>query len=54
VAIALFVKQKSGKRCKVFHTDLYGLREIKYDWLDNNTLEKKITSRFSRKVLITF
>jgi len=37
----LFVKQKSGKRCKVFHTDLYGLREIKYDWLDNNTLEKK-------------
>lgn len=36
VAIALFVKQKNKKDCKVFHSDLYGLREIKYDWLDDN------------------
>jgi len=33
VAIALFVKQKNKKGCKVFHSDLYGLRGSKYDWL---------------------
>jgi predicted helicase len=36
VAIALFVKQKDKKGCKVFHADLYGFREVKYDWLNNN------------------
>jgi hypothetical protein len=36
VAIALFVKQKNKKGCAVFHTDQYGLRETKYDWLDSN------------------
>jgi len=36
VAIALFVKQKNKKGCKVFHSDLYGLRAKKYDWLKSN------------------
>ena len=41
VAIAVFVKQKNKKGCKVFHNDLYGLREVKYDWLDNNNFQTK-------------
>jgi len=36
VAIALFVKQKNKKGCKVFHSDLYGSRAKKYDWLKSN------------------
>ena len=36
VAIAVFVKQKEKKGCKVFHADLYGLREEKYQWLEKN------------------
>lgn len=41
VAIALFVKQKAKKECKVFHSDLYGLREVKYDWLENKNFSRK-------------
>ncbi|UCE08703.1 MAG: N-6 DNA methylase, partial [bacterium] len=41
VAIALFIKQKDKKGCKVYHRDLYGLREIKYDWLFKNSFNKK-------------
>jgi len=40
VAIVLFVKQKAKKGCKVFHTDLYGLREVKYDWLEKNNFQQ--------------
>lgn len=35
-AIALFIKQKDKKGCKVYHADRYGLRNIKYNWLDSN------------------
>jgi len=41
VAIALFVKNKEPKESRVFHTDLYGLREEKYDWLDANNFTIK-------------
>jgi hypothetical protein len=41
VAIALFIKQKGKQGCRVFHRDLYGLREEKYDWLSNNVLNKQ-------------
>jgi predicted helicase len=34
VSIALFIKEKNKKGCKVFHSDLYGLRNEKYKWLD--------------------
>ncbi len=41
VAIALFIKNKKAKEPKVFHLDLYGLREEKYEWLDNNGFSKE-------------
>jgi len=41
VAITLFIKQKNKKGCKVYHKNLYGLREIKYDWLFETTFNKK-------------
>ncbi|HAF62554.1 MAG TPA: DNA methyltransferase, partial [Anaerolineaceae bacterium] len=36
VAIALFLKYEKGKKGKVFQGDVYGLREEKYQWLDEN------------------
>ncbi|MDZ4203523.1 MAG: type ISP restriction/modification enzyme [Bacteroidales bacterium] len=40
-AIALFVKQKNRKGCKVYHADQYGLREVKYDWLNSNDFKQE-------------
>jgi len=40
VAIALFVKNKEKKESFVYHADLYGLRQEKYDWLDKNEFLK--------------
>jgi predicted helicase len=34
VAIAIFIKHKNKKECKVSHTEIYGLREKKYEWLN--------------------
>ncbi len=39
VAVALFIKQKGKKGCKVFHTEKFGLREVKYDWLDAHEIK---------------
>ncbi|MDD3656470.1 MAG: N-6 DNA methylase [Atribacterota bacterium] len=36
VSIALFIKNKDKKEPAIYHADLYGLREEKYDWLDEN------------------
>jgi len=36
VAIAFFIKNKGGKSKKVFHSELYGEREKKYEWLLKN------------------
>ena len=44
-AIAIFVKTKNNKGCKVYHQNLFGLREEKYDWLKRNHLRKKIMNR---------
>jgi predicted helicase len=41
VAIALFVKKKKSKGCKVYHRDIYGLREEKYGWLDRKPFKNK-------------
>lgn len=41
VAIALFVKKKKGKGCKVYHRDIYGLREEKYSWLEKKDFKRK-------------
>ena len=40
VAIALFVKNKKQKESSIYHSDLFGLRQEKYDWLDNNEFLK--------------
>lgn len=52
VAIALFVKKKPDskkekKTAKVFHMDLYGLREEKGKWLDKHKLNVKNYTRLS-------
>ena len=41
VAIALFIKQKDKRVCKVYHQDLYGLRQEKYQWLLTNRFIKR-------------
>jgi len=41
VAIAIFVKIKNGKGCKIFYNDLFGLREKKYHWLDKEIFNSK-------------
>lgn len=41
VAIALFVKKKNTKGCKIYHRDHFGLREEKYKWLDKHELKVK-------------
>lgn len=39
-AIAILVKIKNGKGCKIYHTDLFGLRKEKYGWLEKKAFEK--------------
>jgi predicted helicase len=45
VAIALFVRNKNQKESQVFHADIYGLRENKYNWLDKNKFLKRNYTR---------
>ncbi len=40
-AIILMVKGISAKEKKVSHHELFGLRQFKYDWLDNNQFHAK-------------
>jgi len=40
-AIALFVKLKDSNDCKVYHGDLFGIREAKYEWLDSKDFTSK-------------
>ncbi|MCI0493413.1 N-6 DNA methylase, partial [candidate division KSB1 bacterium] len=47
VAIALFVKMKNKKGLKVFHHDLFGLREEKYQWLE----DKKFSSKNYKEII---
>jgi hypothetical protein len=41
VAVALMVKKKGKKKspCRMFHADLWGRREEKYDWLSGNDIK---------------
>lgn len=41
VAIALFIRNKEPKESQVYHSDLYGLRHKKYNWLNNNEFKKE-------------
>ena len=40
-AIAVFVKTKGTRGCKVYHRDIQGLREEKYDWLEKKSFKIK-------------
>jgi len=40
-AIAIFVKQKEKSDCKVYHAELFGKRQNKYEWLDAHQLDIK-------------
>ncbi|MBW2169734.1 MAG: DNA methyltransferase, partial [Deltaproteobacteria bacterium] len=40
VAIALFVKKQGKKGCKVYHSERWGLRDKKYEWLQKNNIKK--------------
>lgn len=39
-AIALFVKEEKKKGCEVFHIDLFGSRNSKFDWLNNKIFDQ--------------
>lgn len=39
VAIAFFLKKKTNEMCKVYHADLWGERERKYEWLSKYTFK---------------
>ncbi len=41
VAIALFIKNKKPDSSKVFHADMFGLREEKYAWLEQTDFFKE-------------
>ncbi len=48
VAIALFVKKKGLKK-KIFHSELWGVREHKYDWLNNHDIKTTKWKRINPK-----
>ena len=39
VAIAIFIKELGKKGNTIYHSDLWGLREDKYSWLENNDIK---------------
>lgn len=42
VAISIFVKRQNNKKhsANIYHSDLYGLRDYKYSWLNFNSIDK--------------
>ena len=50
VAIAIFIK-KRGKRkdCNIYHSDVWGLRDDKYNWLQTNDLKTTKWKKISPK-----
>ncbi len=46
-AIILMVKGIDTKEKRVLHHELFGLRQIKYDWLDNNQFQTKTYQELS-------
>jgi predicted helicase len=39
VAIAFFIKYKNGKKKQVYHQEIFGLRETKYEWLNKRDIK---------------
>ena len=40
-AIAIMIKKKKDKACKIYHHDIFGLREDKYQWLEKTSFKAK-------------
>lgn len=40
VAISFFIKYKEKKKTKIFHSEIFGLREEKYNWLSKHDIKK--------------
>jgi len=38
VAIAIFIKHKNAKHKLIVHNEIFGLREVKYDWLNKHNV----------------
>lgn len=50
VAISLFIKKKGEKKkCKVSHSEIWGLRDYKYDWLLENNIKTVDWTKISPK-----
>ena len=49
VAIALFVKKRGNKGCRVYHSERWGLRDKKYGWLQKNDIKKTKWKRLHPK-----
>jgi len=47
VAIGLFIKNIDPVDCKVYHLDLFGTREDKYNWLDESNFDSNLYSEIS-------
>ena len=47
VAIALFVKNRKTKETQIYHGDLYGTRDEKYKWLNQNDFTTCVYSKLS-------
>jgi len=41
VSIALFIKEKNKKGNKIYHSDLFGLRSTKYNWLEKHDFKPR-------------
>lgn len=41
VAIGIFIRNKVPQKLRVYYLDLYGTREKKYKWLENNSFSRK-------------
>ncbi|MEJ5261478.1 MAG: type ISP restriction/modification enzyme [Ignavibacterium sp.] len=39
VAIAFFIKYKNRKKKQIFHSEIYGLRDEKYNWLNKHNIK---------------
>ncbi len=50
VAIALFIKKKDREKgCKIYHSEIWGLREKKNDWLLENDIKRTKWKKLSPK-----
>jgi len=41
VSIAILIKERNKKGSKIYHTDLFGLRSEKYNWLEKHNFKSK-------------